>query len=75
MWPRVVFNKGRLRGRRLIISTAGDTLMWFALLHWMRPWATRHRARFEHARQELLAATGREPTEREVMQRLGYEVP
>ncbi len=75
VWPRVVFYRGWLRGRALMISTAGDMLFRFAVLHWMRPWAARHRARVEHAREELLAATGREPTEREVMQKLGYEVP
>ncbi len=75
VWPRVVFYKGRLRGRALMISTAYDTLFRFAVLHWMRPWAARHQARFDQAREELLAATGREPTEREVMQKLGYDVP
>ncbi len=74
VWPRVVFYRGWLRGRGLIISMAADMLFRFALLHWMRPWAARHQARFDHAREELLAATGREPTEREVMQELGYEV-
>jgi len=75
VWPRVVFYRGRLRGRGLMISMAGDMLFRFALLHWMRPWAASQQARFDHAREELRAATGREPTEREVLQELGYEVP
>ncbi len=75
VWPRVVFYKGWLRGRGLMISMAYDTLFRFAVLHWMRPWAARHQARFDQAREELRAETGREPTECEVMQRLGYEMP
>ncbi len=73
--PRLVHFGVRLRGRRLALVTVAHATFKFAVLQWLAPWARRHAARAEAAREELAAELGREPTQIEVMERLGYETP
>ncbi len=75
VWPRIVYFKGRLRGRPLGIHAASVMLWWFAVLQWGRPWARRKQAVSDPARTQLIEELGRAPTEVELMENLGYSTP
>ncbi len=59
----------------MALYVAWDSLSRFALMQWVLPWARRQSARFEDARKQLTEELGREPTQLELMERLGYQNP
>jgi len=73
--PRLVYRRGRLRGRRLARSFALYWMTGFATYQWGRPYARRKQAEHEAATVDLRRELGREPTQVEVMERLGYSTP
>lgn len=75
VWPRVVYFKTRLRGRGLAVHAGWVMFWWFAAFQWLRPYARRKQAEHAAAENELRTELGREPTQVEVMERLGYSMP
>ena len=70
--PRIVYFKGRLRGRALAIHTASNAMVMFGMRQWLAPWGRRHTARLDAAREQLAGELGREPTEAEILTHLGF---
>lgn len=47
-------------------------MAWFATIQWARPWARRKRAPSDATKTQLAEELGREPTQLELTEKLGY---